>query len=350
MTTKIRLEAVDRELFIIDIYKVFMMMCVVFYHVGCLWQKGWSPVKLNSTPTFDVISTFIIGWLNTFHIYAFVFASGYIFAYLRYEKGKYRSPYNDIKKRLRQLIIPYIVLTLFWCAPIYVFEFGFDAQLILKKFILGVSPSQLWFLLMLFWVFLIFYFISDILLRANRKLVLMLLYIASVFAGLLLSWNGIFNCLQVANSIKYLLFFFLGMIWRIDKYCFKKKYIFWMLIIVNLIGYTLLVYSEVPIIITRIFIIFVNISGILGMLGMVNCLFKKVDKNNYILCMLKTYSMPIYLLHQQILYGLSHVIDGILLAPMVIWIGCFLLLLIICILIVKQLSKLSLAKIVLGIR
>ena len=90
MTSKIILKNIDRELQVIGIYKVFMMMCVVFYHVGCLWQKEWSPVELNCTSMFAIISTFVTGWLNTFHIYAFVFASGYIFAYIRYEKRKYR--------------------------------------------------------------------------------------------------------------------------------------------------------------------------------------------------------------------------------------------------------------------
>ena len=33
-------------------------------------------------------------------------ASGYIFYYLKYNKGKYNNPKEDIKKRFKRLIIP----------------------------------------------------------------------------------------------------------------------------------------------------------------------------------------------------------------------------------------------------
>lgn len=136
--------------------KVMLMILVVLYHSMALYMNsGW----FNQTPMQDSIYlNWIARWLNTFHIYTFTFVSGYIFSCLRYEMGRYREFKSFFIGKVRRLLIPYAFASVIWVAPWNYFFFNTDIKDTIKKYVLGVSPSQLWFLLMLFIVFIIAYF------------------------------------------------------------------------------------------------------------------------------------------------------------------------------------------------
>ena len=69
-----------------NVIKVFMMLAVILTHCISLWSKsGWfvyTPEKHSE------ILAFLCDWFGTFHIYVFIFVSGYLFCYLKYEKKR----------------------------------------------------------------------------------------------------------------------------------------------------------------------------------------------------------------------------------------------------------------------
>lgn len=146
-----------------DVIKVIMMLCVMFYHCICLWSKGgW----FNQPPAqSSQVLAYLCALFNSFHIYVFAFISGYLFYYLKYEKMRYTSFSKDILHRAKRLLIPYLFASLCWAIPFYVYYFSATPMQIIKDFALAVSPNQLWFLVMIFVVFVIFYLLSETMIR-----------------------------------------------------------------------------------------------------------------------------------------------------------------------------------------
>ena len=59
--------------------KSILMLLVILYHSTVFWNGNWftvEPVAFQST----ILGVFS-QWLNSFHIYAFILVSGYIFAF-----------------------------------------------------------------------------------------------------------------------------------------------------------------------------------------------------------------------------------------------------------------------------
>lgn len=147
-TQKIRLEN-------LDFVKTLLMLIIVLYHSMVFFTGGWfNQPPAVSAPRIGLFAK----WLNSFHIYAFVFVSGYLFFYLKEEQGRYKSFSKFITKKARRLIIPYVFVSLLWVVPFHVAFFGIVSPYEMgMKFGLATAPSQLWFLWMLFFVFVFAY-------------------------------------------------------------------------------------------------------------------------------------------------------------------------------------------------
>ena len=146
--------------------KTILMMLVVVYHSVLLWTETWY-VK---APIFkSTILSVFAQWLNSFHIYGFALVSGYLFYYLRYEKGKYSKFVPFLANKVKRLLVPYVFTSLIWVIPFTVYFFRINKKEIVSRFALGISPGQLWFFLMLFCVFVFVYPISDILKKYNVR-------------------------------------------------------------------------------------------------------------------------------------------------------------------------------------
>lgn len=140
--------------------KTVLMLLVVLYHSMFFWYGSW-PV---GTPVFEAKPlAYFAEWLNSFHIYGFTLVSGYLFYYMKYERRKeeYQKFLPFISNKARRLLVPYIFVSIAWAIPISVYYFDYSAQDVFRNFLLGISPSQLWFLLMLFGVFAISWWLSD---------------------------------------------------------------------------------------------------------------------------------------------------------------------------------------------
>ncbi|ELC8380985.1 acyltransferase [Clostridium perfringens] len=291
--------------------KVILMILVVLYHSMALWlTNGW----FNQPPMQHSIYLNIIArWLNTFHIYTFTFVSGYIFSCLRYENKRYREFKPFLIVKAKRLLIPYLFTVVIWAAPWNYFFFNSNKKEIIKKYFLGVSPSQLWFLLMLFIVFIIAYFLSDLLYdRIIYGIIIsLMLYGIGLIGGIALT-----NYFQVFTACKYFIFFYIGI--QVEHYGFKQ---------LNRIP--LVLYIILDIIFFLLYIIFLDKIGIfykivgIGLefiLHVIGCLMVFIILNRIaskvqyekskLYLFLKKYNFTIYLFHQQVIYWVINLLNG----------------------------------------
>lgn len=154
--------------------KAILMLVVVLCHCMSIYDDGgWSPYE-NIDESW--IAGILASWTGTFHVYAFTLVSGYIFYYIKYEKGGYQKYLPFLYNKAKRLLVPYVFIAAVWVVPVYSYFFG-TGELI-DKFLLGKSPSQLWFLFMLFWVFAIFWWMSDF---ANHKPLLTFVLVCAIY-------------------------------------------------------------------------------------------------------------------------------------------------------------------------
>ena len=135
--------------------KTILMILVLVYHSCVFWAGGWIPGITVQIEARQIVE--FAGWLSTFHIYGFTLVSGYLLYFLKYEKGKYSSLIPFVVNKAKRLLVPYVFVSAIWAIPFAMYYFHFDAVEVIKRYVLGTSPNQLWFLLMLFFVFMIFY-------------------------------------------------------------------------------------------------------------------------------------------------------------------------------------------------
>lgn len=184
--------------------KTVLMIIVVLYHSVLFWKGTWfTGTPARSAPILVVLSN----WMNSFHIYGFTLVSGYLFFFLKQEKGKYPRFLPFMLNKARRLLIPYAFVALVWVIPFSVYYFKYDVVDIVKRFVLGASPSQLWFLLMLFGVFVIFYPLSNFFERHNVYGAALVI----LFYGIGLIGQQILpNVFQLCRACSYLPLFWIG--------------------------------------------------------------------------------------------------------------------------------------------
>ena len=91
----------------ISLYKCIMLFLVIFGHCCIVFNgNNWGGISKKGESTLWIGE--ITNWLSTFHTYAFVFASGFLFSYGRYSQGKYKAGKRDLRKRVQRLLVPYM--------------------------------------------------------------------------------------------------------------------------------------------------------------------------------------------------------------------------------------------------
>lgn len=185
--------------------KTILMLLVIVYHSCLFVSEGWFPVA-NKEST---VLSYLADWLNSFHIYTFTLVSGYIYCYIRNEKKAYKNYKQFVIKKAKRLVVPAIIISVLWAAPICWLLFHYDVNELVRKFILAIAPNQLWFLWMLFWVFIICYPIID-------KVPLWVSGVGSVFLYFIGNFGGYImpNYFQIWTGCAYVIFFWLGYMLR----------------------------------------------------------------------------------------------------------------------------------------
>lgn len=232
--------------------------------------------------------------------------------------GGYSSYKNLIKNKAKRLLIPYIFTVIVWVIPIELLLSSHRGdRSFFHLYVLGEGPSQLWFLLMLFDVFIIVYPIRNMLLKPFNGLVLSMIFYGAGVIG-----NVIFpNIFQIWTSFQYILFFYIGMHIRIrqdeGKSFLMNKIPWWIWIIIHELVFIL--YFPIQDLDNGIFekLVrkgFMMIYYVIGAISAFVILQKIAEwipwKKQKFFRILSMFSMPMYLFHQQIIYFVILWLDG----------------------------------------
>lgn len=288
-----------------DVLKVFMMITVLVYHCVLLWGRGgwFNQAPTNSSSVLSILSAY----LYTFPIYVFVFVSGYLFYYLKFEIKKYRSFNKDIIKRAKRLLLPYIIVSALWVIPFNIYFFdNFSLTSIFKKFILAQGPAQLWFLVMLFGLFGIFYLLSNFFEKNN-------FFVCLAFCGIIycigiLSFAVLDNSLQLGRIGEMFVFYFMGFYFRKkqENFFYKIPTIIYFILSILFFSFNYFYLSGKE---GVIYSLLNNITSLIcSLMGTVFfvVLFSEfswstIQKNKFFL-FLKKHSFVMYMIHQQLIY------------------------------------------------
>ncbi len=282
------------------------MLLVVIGHCASLWTtEGW----FNQPP---VQESMILGnlssWIGSFHIYAFVLVSGYIFASLRYEQGKYRNFWVFVISKVKRLLIPYVFAAVVWAAPWHSLFFHASMDELIRKYVLAVSPSQLWFLWMLFVVFLMAFFLSD---KMYSRPVLGLGISLALYAVCYVGEYFIPNIFQIWSAGRYLLLFFLGMLLRKDKRnrIYRIPCLGWVIMDIVLFILTKYCAARDGLVFQLLHVglpILLHVTGAVMAFVLLNVFADKISKFGYEShCFYRFFernNFTIYLFHQQVIY------------------------------------------------
>lgn len=280
-----------------------LILLIVLYHSMLTWAGVWNFSFLAGLEIFPI--KVLADWLNSFHIYAFTFISGYIFAFIEIDRigGGYKSFLRFCKSKVFRLLIPYIFVSIIWVIPNEVLFKECDTITILHAFVLGENPNQLWFLLMLLGVFLLFWPARKI---AIKKPLLTVIYVFILYACGLIGSNYIPNVFQIWTACQYVLFFYLGFFyyrWR-DKILGKVNPLTWLFIdILLFVTYEFLQASSTLLAVTHLLNgITLRIVGCVMAVEVINSLLPDVLSKDGVFTNISTRSMGIYLFHQQVIY------------------------------------------------
>ena len=306
------------------------MLLVIVGHSMCFWGGSW----FTGDPIGIVLPLiWVADWLNSFHMSGFVLVSGYLYRYLRYECEKYGDWGLFIKNKAKRLLVPYIPFSIGFLS------YGFVD--VVKNFAFGISPGQLWFLLMLFCVFIIFYSLSDFFERKNFWGAVSCLAIYGI--GIIGS-SFVPNFFQVFRACSYLPMFWIG--FKIRQYGsgFLRKIptIVWLSVDIALFIFVKYMEKYDGVFFTLIWLGVKFVLHIVGALMAFIILQKIADhvkwEDNKFFRLLSKNSMPIYLFHQQVVYLIIYWLNGVLnpyIHATVNFIGAMLISLVISLLMMK---------------
>lgn len=291
--------------------KIILMILIVCYHSILYWSGGW----FGPSPIYDAkILAVLSKWMNTFHVYGFVLISGYIYRYLRTECGKYNSFAGFINNKAKRLLVPYIFVCLIWVIPITVYHSGLGMDDIFFKFILGTSPSQLWFLLMLFNVFIISYLMTPF----WEKHLLLSFLVVMVCYGLSIVGNRIMpDVFNIWTSLRYVLFFFIGFNLRKYAECILWKIPAWIYFIMHVFVFAGLWFvgsmsGTLCKLVSYVGSHLLYVIGAIMIFMVLQKIANSVNRYNKVLKFLSDKSMIVYLFHQQIIYFTIVLFNGVI--------------------------------------
>lgn len=240
--------------------------------------------------------------------------SGYLFYFLKCEKGKYSSFTAFAVKKAKRLLLPYVFVSVIWVIPFALHYQNYDVIEIIKKYALGTSPSQLWFLLMLFFVFMIFYPLTSFFEKHNvGGAITVIAFYGIGFVGSMV----LPNIFQIFRACTYLPLFWLG--FKIRQYgsviLLKIPSLVW--IAVDMLLFIIVQYlsgfdATIIKLLNLGFTFLLHIIGALMAFVVLQKLANRVKwKENKVFTLLSKNSMPVYLFHQQVIYVFISLLNGV---------------------------------------
>ena len=194
--------------------------------------------------------------------------------------------------------------------PAQIYFFHSDAQEIVRKFILGYSPAQLWYLLMLFLVFALVFPVAKKIQSLKTSQAYSLAFALYLFGMSLYMISAPF---QLPATFVHVAFFILGMVFRKNSAVVGSWFAFFVLhLILFSLCYRLASETSTAIKILRYTLtFFVNIAGTF----MTVSLIQKYEDFSFFTDKLyhffKENSFTMYILHQQIIYFVIAAFNGV---------------------------------------
>jgi len=194
----------EKELKNLSLLKVILMIIIIFYHSILAWGDNFEFLNVTSS---SKILYYIQQFTTSYHTRCFTIISGYLFFFLKHEKGKYTEFGPFVFNKFKRLIIPYLFVGLIFVVPLGAYARGLTYQDRLVQLLLGKSADQLWFLLMLFLEFVIFYLFDKFIYK--KHLISFIIGFLFLGVGYLLKYYDI-SYFDISGAFMYFLFFLIG--------------------------------------------------------------------------------------------------------------------------------------------
>lgn len=291
-----------------------MMITVIIYHTISLWNGyGWHGHPRNPSALLEFVCTF----LNTIHIYVFTFLSGYIYYVLLTENNKYSHKMSAIQARAKRLLVPYS-LTLLMIIPIVCWLEKPSLEALLQKYILGVEPSQLWFLLMLFLVQVTFILLGKCV-YDKWKVSLLVMVGIHCFGWL----GGVLtkNYFQIWSACRFMIYYFLGGVYRKWQLKYHTRIPLKPAILAEILTFGMYWFSSrqdgvVFAVISSNMAFFSTLTGILLSIALVESFVGTKQYDQFVQTkgyrFFNKYNFTMYLFHEQLIYLSNRIFDPIL--------------------------------------
>lgn len=284
--------------------KTVLMLCVMVGHSVNFWKGTWFTAI---TPAYESpVLAYISDFMNAFHIYAFTLVSGYLFYYLKIEQGKYREFKVFLSGKIKRLIVPYIFLCAIWVIPVAEYFFHYSGAEVIKRYVFGTNPNQLWFLLMLFWVYVIAWPLAGVF---DKKPVVGGVIVVTLYAVGAVGSRLIPNYFFIWRSCEYVLFFWIGFMMRKLPEVFNqiKWYVWLTVFLVIFVAWETISSGVVHSLLEIGLHVCGSIAAFETFLVLSNC----IDWNSKTWFInLSSKTMPMYLFHQQIIYFSILLLNG----------------------------------------
>lgn len=192
-----------------DLLKIICVILVVIGHVLNLYHSGGA-IVVKDEPSFLPIRDFIY----SFHMPVFMAISGAIYE-IQKSKGKYQDNVTFLKNKVRRLMVPYFLFSIFLMLPTmcYVWHVEYPIRYYADNYLLAKDSRHLWFLFTLFYVFV---FLNPIEkhMRNHQLLFAVVFFFCSRYVA---NYVSSLFCLNL--FFKYAVWFYLGYLFEIHKEC-----------------------------------------------------------------------------------------------------------------------------------
>lgn len=306
----IRMRDKQRELENCTFVKTILMLLVVLYHSMLFWGGNWfTKDPVCTVKTLGVFAQ----WLNSFHIYAFTLVSGYLFFYLKYEKNRYQAFWSFVGNKTKRLLLPYGFAAVAWVIPISCLLTPTGLKDVVNHYLLAQRPGQLWFLIMLFDVFVIYWPLSDFI----KKHKLLGLVIALGMYGIGVAGSSVCpNYFMIWTALQYIPFFWLGFVLRQKGSIIRKiPGLVWLTINVVLfvLGQFLTRYNGmIWKLMTKGVNFLTSVTGAVMAFVILQWIADKVKWKKSVFDFISRRSMAVYLFHQQVIQLSIYCLNGVL--------------------------------------
>ena len=281
--------------------KTILMLLVILYHSCVFWKGEWfsvQEIQLKAEP----LGVFSL-WLNSFHVYTFTMVSGYIFSYQKWEKKKYKDFGLFVVNKAKRLIVPYIFVSIAWVIPFGKLFYNYNLLTVIRNYVFAISPSQLWFLMMLFWCFIGAWVLSDAIEKSNISsfAIAMGSFGIGIICGIICP-----NIFCLWTAFQYFPMFILGM--KLRSWKWIERIPIWVYTVADIVLFMnwIFLHGKESAIMKLMSIgveFFLHIVGALMVWSVLQLIGSRVNwKDNKAFIVLSHFSMPMYLFHQQIIY------------------------------------------------